>query len=82
MILQGPVTFEDGKVSEALKEFVRENGVTLPFAIEGFTYSNTELDDWFHIKSNGKLYKMDRALGKCVECDVHEKKCKAKKIKV
>lgn len=68
--IKGPITFKKGgSLPQKAKEWIKKNGLRLPFGISGFSYSNAKLDDFlvFRNKKDGKKYKYDRKTGKDVE---------------
>lgn len=60
------IKFEKGKeIPQKMKDWIKENGIRVPFNPRNFSYSNKELDSWLVVKDEkGVKYKMDRTLGK------------------
>jgi len=66
--IEGPITFEAGKeLPQKMKNWIKKNGMKVPFKMADFKYSNTKIDKWFRAKENGKKYKMDRTKDKMIE---------------
>lgn len=66
--IKGGIKFiTGGQIPEKMKNFIKEEGIKIPFQADGLKYSNNKIDNWFRIKANSKKYKYNRTSEKFVD---------------
>jgi len=67
--IKGPITLGDGKFFENknAQKYIKKYGLNCHFDINSYEYSNSDIDDWYRVKKNGKKYKYKRSQKKWEE---------------